>query len=54
MIIIIKRETKHRITCDSCGVVLIYEDEDICVNGNSAYIICPQCNQKIYLEEKNK
>lgn len=60
MITIIKRGTKHQTTCGSCGAVLTYEDEDIlrtrtivCMDiiNDVKYIICPQCNQEIYLEK---
>jgi NAD-dependent SIR2 family protein deacetylase len=51
MITVIKRGTRRRATCSSCGAVLSYEEEDICVNDNSAYVIyCPQCNHEIYAD----
>lgn len=65
MIKILKQGTLKKCTCDNCGSVLSYdENEDVleetvktfaanCVGGFSKsqkYIICPQCNEKIVLK----
>lgn len=56
MIEIIKKGTKKKCTCKECGCIFTYEDEDIQIEeskyhggGDSKYIDCPQCNNRIYL-----
>lgn len=62
MIEIIKRGTKKTCTCDNCGCIFSYEDEDIEVKLYHAFDIsqiaddeykelvrCPQCDEKIIL-----
>lgn len=56
MIEILKPGTKKKRTCNECGCIFTYEDEDMkCENSNYfrtdySYVICPQCNNKIRLE----
>ena len=61
MIKIIKEGTRQTITCDNCGCVFSYEQEDIEertfgmfsareLRGYEKYILCPQCKRKIHLE----
>lgn len=60
MIRIIKEGTRKQITCDNCGSILSYEQEDIRTtssfdrgentifdNNASPYIICPVCNFRV-------
>lgn len=60
MIRIIKEGTRKQITCDNCGSILSYEQEDIRTtlsfdrggntifdNNASPYIICPVCNSRV-------
>lgn len=59
MIRIIREGTRKQITCDNCGSILSYEQEDIRTtssfdrggntifdNNASPYIICPVCNSR--------
>lgn len=57
MVEILKRGTKKTETCEVCGCVFTYEQEDISFEespyhggGDYKYINCPQCDNKIYLE----
>ena len=61
MIEIIKRGTKKNCTCDECGCVFRYEDEDIETTYTSSDVFdvvailptsvikCPQCDTEIIL-----
>lgn len=61
MIEIIKRGTKKACTCNKCGCLFRYEDEDIEVetfeaNTNGVigiiqreFVPCPQCDEKVVL-----
>lgn len=62
MIKIIKRGTKKTCSCDNCGCVFSYEEEDINVepfhalditqmgsDGCEESVSCPQCDEKIML-----
>lgn len=60
MIKILKPGYLKEVTCDKCGAVLQYnENEDVTIDDWTAengvlycpkkYIICPQCSNKIYL-----
>ena len=64
MVEIIKRGTKKTCTCDNCGCVFSYEEEDIEVESHHAFDIfqmaddtynelvrCPQCDEKIILKQ---
>ena len=64
MIEIIKRGTKKTCTCDNCGCLFSYEEEDIKVESYHAFdmiqmdsdtysktVECPQCNNKIILNQ---
>ena len=66
MIKIIKKGTKQLATCDKCGCIFSYEEEDIkhlenhngeysFVNGTKhgykKYVICPQCNYEFVVSE---
>ena len=59
MIKIIKRGTRQQATCDKCGCIFSYEEEDVkhlethngerdfydgIKHGYKNYVICPQCN----------
>jgi len=57
MIEIIKHGTKTKHTCKECGCIFTYEKEDIQIEqaayhggGDSQYIDCPQCSNRIYLQ----
>ena len=64
MIKILKRGTSKEVTCESCGSVLSYEEEDIIKEETKdvklyeeffskrkeSHIVCPVCNKKIILE----
>lgn len=57
MIEIIKTGTKTKQTCKECGCVFTYEAEDVKFEeakyhggGDSKYIDCPQCSNRIYLK----
>ena len=59
MIEIIKRGAKTKHTCKECGCVFTYEAEDMKIEtpryhggGDCKYIDCPQCNNRIYLEQQ--
>lgn len=62
MIKIIKRGTRKTCTCNECGCIFSYEDEDIEVESYHAlditqmgcdsreeYVLCPQCDEKVIL-----
>lgn len=58
MIEILKRGTKKTEACKVCGCVFTYEAEDIDIEeaayhggGDCKYIKCPQCDNRIYLEQ---
>lgn len=63
---IIKEGTKRNITCEECGCLFSFEDEDIYHNelhrnecekvteikaGYKAFVTCPQCETEIVLEQ---
>ena len=61
-IIIIEREGKsmvkaikqedyynHSCSCDGCGLILLYNNEDVMLNDDIDYIICPVCGERNYL-----
>ena len=65
MIKIIKEGTRKECTCEKCGCVFSYEQEDIChveTNRNEteyirgiragykSLIVCPQCGNEIVLQ----
>jgi len=66
MIKIIKRGTRDTITCEECGCVFSYEQEDVCVLTSIAnddtrtakmvgkYIKCPQCDSGIDLTDRDR
>ena len=41
-----------KITCLSCKAKLQYEQEDIINDGKYPFIICPDCNNRVYLGPK--
>ena len=53
MIEIIKRGTKKTCTCNECGCVFSYEDEDVNIGVFNVVntIRCPQCNVSILLSQ---
>lgn len=63
MIEIIKRGTKRTCTCNECGCLFRYEDEDVEVETLEAntsgvigiiqreFVQCPQCDEKIVLKQ---
>ena len=64
MIKIIKHGTRKTCTCDNCGCVFSYEEEDIKVEDYVTHIVygveghtwrgiinCPQCEHKIVLRQ---
>lgn len=58
MVTIIKYGTKHRKTCDNCGCLFSYEDEDIDTHyvwlvPTHETIKCPQCKNNILLRSFN-
>lgn len=66
MIKIIKRGTRQQATCDKCGCIFSYEEEDIkhlenhngeyrfydgTKHGYKNYVICPQCNNDFIVSQ---
>jgi Fe2+ or Zn2+ uptake regulation protein len=66
MIKIIKKGTRQQATCDKCGCIFSYEEEDIkhlenhngeyhFINGTrhgyKNYVICPQCNNDLVINQ---
>ena len=55
MIEIIKKGTKTKTNCNTCGCIFTYEYEDVQIEegkyrGSAAqYITCPQCSERVYL-----
>ena len=56
MIEIIKTGTKTKCTCKECGCIFSYESDDVKIKeaayyggGDTKYIDCPQCSNRIYL-----
>ena len=51
MIKALKREDYYDYSCfcDGCGRILLYNSEDIILDDNIDYIICPVCGEKNYL-----
>lgn len=55
MIEIIKEGTKKIATCESCGCIFSYENEDIetyddieyALGSKYKYVVCPQCDQRL-------
>lgn len=52
MIEVLKRGTRHRITCPECGSLLAYWEADVRYTGdyrddNPRYINCPVCKSEI-------
>ena len=46
-----------KITCPNCKAKLQYEQEDIIMEkhpNSNCYIICPDCNNKIILNKRDK
>ena len=39
----------RKITCPNCKAKLQYEQEDIQTDNKYPFIICPDCNDKVYL-----
>lgn len=52
MIKIIKKGTRQIATCEKCGCVFSYEEEDIKHLGScKKYVICPQCNTDVVVSQ---
>ncbi len=60
MIKIIQPGTVKKSTCECCGCVFSYENEDVLIDGSfsmdflrprRAYVNCPQCNDIVILEK---
>ncbi len=66
MIKIIKKGTRQQATCDRCGCVFSYEEEDInhlenhndeyhfaegAKHGYKNYVICPQCHHDFVINQ---
>lgn len=51
MIKAIKREDyyNHSCSCDGCGLILLYNNEDVVLDDNIDYIVCPVCGERNYL-----
>lgn len=51
MIKAIKREDYYNnsCSCDGCGLILLYNNEDVVLDDNIDYIICPVCKERNYL-----
>lgn len=51
MVKAIKRENLYRYNCPciQCGLVLLYNNEDIILDEDIDYIICPNCGEKMYV-----
>ena len=47
----IKREDyyNHSCSCDGRGLILLYNNEDVVLDDNIDYIICPVCGERNYL-----
>lgn len=59
MIEIIKRGTKHIVTCRTCGCMFSYEQEDeqirpseFCYGNDTIFVPCPQCQEEYILEQR--
>ena len=59
---IIKEGTKRKITCEECGCLFSFEEEDTChaeldvrfagmPAGHKTFVTCPQCESEIVLEQ---
>lgn len=44
----------RKVTCPDCKAKLQYEQEDIQNDGKYPFIICPDCNNRVYLGPKPK
>lgn len=57
MIKIIKRGTRKTCTCNNCGCVFSYEEEDVEITYTSSNVFdvvaikCPQCDTEIILSQ---
>lgn len=51
MIKAIKQEDyyNYSCSCDGCGLILLYNNEDVILTDDIDYIICPECGEKNYL-----
>lgn len=61
MIEVIQHGSKRRVTCESCGCIFTYEEEDTATTLTSQitlisqiewvrFVICPDCGEKVLLK----